>query len=49
MYIVLKIDGLMEDCSNSSALAMELLQSYAKPSKSWHSSSLYIGHKVSKS
>ena len=24
--------GLAQDCSNSSALAMELLQSYAKPS-----------------
>ena len=26
------IDGLEQDCSNSSALAMELLQSYAKSS-----------------
>ena len=26
------IDGLVQDCSNSSALAMELLQSYTKPS-----------------
>ena len=26
------IDGLVEDCSNSSALAVELLQSYVKPS-----------------
>ena len=26
------IDGLVKDCSNSSALAMELLQSCAKPS-----------------
>ena len=26
------IDGLVQDCSNSSALAMELLQSCAKPS-----------------
>ena len=26
------IDGLAQDCSNSSALAMELLQSCAKPS-----------------
>ena len=25
------IDGLVQDCSNSSALAMELLQSCAKP------------------
>ena len=25
------IDGLAQDCSNSSALAMELLQSYANP------------------
>ena len=28
----LYIDGLMQDCINSSALAMELLQSYTKPS-----------------
>ena len=28
-----KIDGLVQDCSNSSALAMELLQSCTKPSK----------------
>ena len=26
------IDGLVQDCSNSSALAMELLQSYTEPS-----------------
>ena len=26
------IDGLVQDCSNSSALAMELLQSFTKPS-----------------
>ena len=25
------IDGLVQDCSNSNALAMELLQSYTKP------------------
>ena len=29
---LLYIDGLVQDCSNSSALAMELLQSCAKPS-----------------
>ena len=29
---VLYIDGLVQDCSNSSALAMELLQSCTKPS-----------------
>ena len=29
-----QFDGLVQDCSNSSALAMELLQSCAKPS-SW--------------
>ena len=28
-----QIDGLVQDCSNSSALAMELLQSRTKPSK----------------
>ena len=26
------IDGLVQDCSNTSAIAMELLQSYTKPS-----------------
>ena len=26
------VDGLVQDCSNSSALAMELLQSCTKPS-----------------
>ena len=30
---VLKIDGLVQDCSISSALAMEILQSCTKPSK----------------
>ena len=29
------IDGLVQDCSNSSALAMELQQSYTKPSIIW--------------
>ena len=29
------IDDLLQDCSNSSALAMELLQSCTKPSTSW--------------
>ena len=28
---VVHIDGLVQDCSNSSALAMGLLQSYTKP------------------
>ena len=28
----LYIDGLLHNCSNSSALAIELLQSYTKPS-----------------
>ena len=32
MRIVDDIDGLVQDCSNSSALAMELLQSCTKPS-----------------
>ena len=31
-YFHLYVDGLLQDCSNSSALAMELLQSCAKPS-----------------
>ena len=30
------IDDLVQDCSNSSALAMELLQSYTKPSICYH-------------
>ena len=30
------IDGLVQDCSNSSALAMELLPSCTKPSTHWH-------------
>ena len=32
----------MQDCSNSSALAMELLQSCAKPSKWWMTSPTYL-------
>ena len=28
-----QIDGLVQDCSNSIAYALELLQSYTKPSK----------------
>ena len=31
-YQICHFDGLVQDCSNSSALAMELLQSCAKPS-----------------
>ena len=31
-YIDASIDGLVQDCSNSSALGMELLQSCTKPS-----------------
>ena len=30
--INIHIDGLVQDCSISSALAMEILQSYANPS-----------------
>ena len=32
LTIIDSIDGLVEDCDNSSALVMELLQSCAKPS-----------------
>ena len=32
LYFLVHTDGLVQDCSNSSALAMELLQSRAKPS-----------------
>ena len=32
-YNDVKIDGLMQDCSNSTALAMEFLQSCTKSSK----------------
>ena len=31
MQDILHIDGLVQDCSNSSAIAMELLQSCSKP------------------
>ena len=31
-YSIGYIDGLVQDCSNSSVLAMELLHSHAKPS-----------------
>ena len=31
MIYDIDIDGLMQDCSNSSALAMELLLSFIKP------------------
>ena len=34
------IDGLVQDCSNSSALAMELLQSCTKPSNITNSTSI---------
>ena len=30
-WLALHIDGLVQDCSNSSAVAMELLQPYTKP------------------
>ena len=30
-----RVDGVVQDCSNSSALAMELLQSCTKPSMSY--------------
>ena len=33
IYITQEIDGLVQDCSNSSALAMELLQSCTEPWK----------------
>ena len=39
-----EIDGLVQDCSNSSALAMELLQSSSKPSK-WYFKPIVIFHK----
>ena len=32
LHIEYHINGLVQDCSNSSALAMELLQSCTKPS-----------------
>ena len=31
-YVHLHIDGLVQDCSNSTANAVELMQSYTKPS-----------------
>ena len=36
-----KIDGLVQDCSNSIANALELLQSCTKPSK-WHAKYLQM-------
>ena len=36
------IDGLVQDCSNSSALAMELLQSCTKPSHYYYSSNTHV-------
>ena len=38
-------DGLVQDCSNSSALAMELLQSCTKPSTYQSTSFLVFNHK----
>ena len=41
------VDGLVQDCSNSSVLAMELLQYCTKPLISWYNnlnSSKYIKH-----
>ena len=35
IYKILYIGGLVQDCNNSSALAMELLQSCTKPSIYW--------------
>ena len=35
IFSPVQIDSLVQDCSNSSALAMELLQSCTKPSK-WY-------------
>ena len=34
LHVILKINGLVQDCSISSALAMEILQFCTKPSKS---------------
>ena len=41
-YVMNLIDGLVHDCSISSALAMELLQSCTKPSIFWLSVSCVI-------
>ena len=40
------IDGLGQDCSNSSALAMELLQSCTKPSISHHITYRIVSHRI---
>ena len=37
-----KINGFMQDCSNSSVLAMELLQSCTKPSTLWWKNTVLI-------
>ena len=44
-----KIDGLVQDCSNSSAFEMEWLQSYTKPSRGsyLHSGISYSGKMTS--
>ena len=36
IFVQDRVNGLAQNCSNSSALALELLQSCAKPSE-WHS------------
>ena len=41
LFVIVEIDGLMQDCRNSSALAMELLQSGTKPSK-WYETMIFI-------
>ena len=43
--VALQVDGLVQDCSNSSVLAMELLQSFTKPLK--YSNSHYKDKTVS--
>ena len=42
MLVCQQIDGLVQDCSISSALALEILQSCTKPSKYNHQSQRYI-------
>ena len=43
-YLYRHIDGLVQDCSNSSALAMELLPSYTKPPLWRMPVLLYVGY-----
>ena len=48
MYLTRDIDGLVQDCGISSALAMEILHSCTKPSLSYTSMIYIIPHDADK-